>query len=497
MPISSTLKAEDLLVSHNRLMNGLLDASVCVVSYATDGSKTERKVSSRFLEGTDNTETTLIPHPRPGFPPIKIVLYHFGPRSTPIVTIQDVKHAMKTTRNSIYSSTRSMILGNCVIHYLQVLVLSVERHSPLYQRDVCKVDRQDDRAATRLFSSAFLRHIARISSEHSTGIPFKAAPLDIVSRDLPPPSVVLKHSLHGLLVLLYVLGEAFDAFQSCSLDIPERIHMVLRLFFFLEIWKSSLKTLGYSETEHFVTQDLYQILLNLVHSYMSLVLIYRDKLDHPNYPLCAWLHSTEGAEHTFAQVRKAKSDFDFSDFITMVPKLDIMSSAALSTGNDETDSKARASGYSHTLYSKLGINIAAMSNFPFDSIINRAAKTAYKEAEALFSRCGIAVTEELFPPPASTASGAADTASEDDYTAPPIHDWFGGDVSNLGGGDDAWVDPEMACDFAEEPPRLATQLDILLKSGDHRWGTTAEVDDQMAAYGAASMALDIEERRQM
>ncbi|KAG9086887.1 hypothetical protein FRC06_002840 [Ceratobasidium sp. 370] len=444
MPISSTLKAEDLLVSHNQLMNGLLDTSVCVVSYATDGLKTERKVSSQFLEGTNNTETTLIPHPRPGFPAIPIVLYYFGPHFTPVVTIQDVKHAMNTAQNSIYSGTHSMILGNCVVHYLQVLVLSVECHSPLYQRDVCKVDRQDDRAATRLFSSAFLRHIARISSEHSSGIPFNAAPLNIVSCDLPPPSAVLKHSLHGLLVLLYVLGEAFDTFQSRSLDIPECIHMY----------------------------------------------IYRDKLDHPNYSLCGWLHSTEGAKHTSAEARKAKPDFDFSDFVTMVPKLDIMSSAALSTGNDEADSKARASRYSHTLYSKLGINIAAMSNFPSTSIINRATKTSYEEADALFSCCGIAVTEELFPPPASMTSGAAYMASEDDYTAPPIHDWFREAVSNLGDNDGTWVDPEeMACDFAEEPPRLATQLDTLLKSGDHCWGTTVEIDDQMAVYRAAGIVM--------
>ncbi|KAG9089200.1 hypothetical protein FRC06_001671, partial [Ceratobasidium sp. 370] len=199
MPISSTLKADDLLTTHNRLLNGLLNAGVCVVSYACDGSKTERKVASQFLMSANDSETTLIPHPRPGFPDIPIILYRFGPRSTPIVTIQDVKHAMKTARNSLYSGTRSMILGNCVVHYLQVLMLSVDPRSPLYQRDVSKVDHQDDCAATRLFSSAFLQHIARIASEHSTGVTFTPTPLAIVSNDLPPPPVVLKHSLKGLM----------------------------------------------------------------------------------------------------------------------------------------------------------------------------------------------------------------------------------------------------------------------------------------------------------
>ncbi|KAG8700389.1 hypothetical protein FRC08_004733 [Ceratobasidium sp. 394] len=498
LPISSTLKAEDLLATHNRLIHGLLNAGVCVVSHGTDGSKTERKVSSLFLESAGNTETKLIPHPRPGFPDISITLYCFGPNSTPVVTIQDVKHAMKTARNCIYSGTRSMVLGNCVVHYLQVLMLSVHPRSPLYQRDVSKVDRQDDRAATRLFSSAFLQHIVQIASEQHSGTPFKPAPLSIVSADLPPPTVVLKHSLNGLLVFLFVLGDAFDAFQSRSLDIPERVHMIMRLFFFLEIWKSSLKTLGYSEAEHFVTRDLYDILCNLVHSFMSLVFIYRDKLDHPNYPFCGWLHSTEGVEHTFAEARKAKADFDFADFISMVPKLDVMSMVAASTDDKDLDMKARASGYSHTLYSKLGINIGALSNFPHATPLHQAIKTAYEEAEAVFSRCGIAVTDALCPPPSAatnTSSAGQCTTADADYTAPAISTWFDEGASDL--DDSMWVHPEMACTFAEEPRRLGTELNRLLEGEDHRWGTTAEMDQQIAAYGAATMALDIEERSQI
>ncbi|KAG8753630.1 hypothetical protein FRC12_011472, partial [Ceratobasidium sp. 428] len=55
---------------------------------------------------------------------------------------------------------------------------------------------------------------------------------------------------------------------------------------------------------------------------------------------------------------------------------------------------------------------------------------------------------------------------------------------------------DMVCDFAEERPRLATELDTLLEktSADHQWGTTAEFDNQIAAYKAANMALDLEER---
>ncbi|KAG8721440.1 hypothetical protein FRC08_013002 [Ceratobasidium sp. 394] len=56
-PIGSTMKAEDLVVMHNQLSHGLLNAGVCVVSYATDGSKTERKVSSQFSESANKTRS--------------------------------------------------------------------------------------------------------------------------------------------------------------------------------------------------------------------------------------------------------------------------------------------------------------------------------------------------------------------------------------------------------------------------------------------------------
>ncbi|KAG8788211.1 hypothetical protein FRC12_014806 [Ceratobasidium sp. 428] len=68
LPINSTLKAPDLLFFHNGLVNNLLEAGVCMVSYATDGSPTEFNVSTRFLEGAESTDTTLIPIPDNIFP---------------------------------------------------------------------------------------------------------------------------------------------------------------------------------------------------------------------------------------------------------------------------------------------------------------------------------------------------------------------------------------------------------------------------------------------
>lgn len=66
---------------------------------------------------------------------------------------------------------------------------------------------------------------------------------------------------------------------------PERIVMVLRLKYFLEIWKLSLRTLGCSE-QHFLGRDAEIIFTTLVNGFIGLVFVYREYLDHPNYPFC-------------------------------------------------------------------------------------------------------------------------------------------------------------------------------------------------------------------
>ncbi|KAG8788212.1 hypothetical protein FRC12_014807 [Ceratobasidium sp. 428] len=383
---------------------------------------------------------------------------------------------MKMAQNNLYSGTQTLVIGNCVVHDLQILVLSVDAHSPFYQHDVCKVDCQDDCAAAWLFFLATVKHTACILTEQSNGVSFEPALLSIVSMDLPLPVVVLKHSLNGVIALLFVLGNGFDTLQSCSLDILKCIQMILQMFFFLKIWKSSLKTLGYSEKNHFITPNVYKILSNLVHSFLSLVIIYCKELDHPNYPLCPWLHSTKGTEHTFGEARKAHPNFDFSDLISVVPKLDVMAMSAVSKGDNFSDAKAHTSGYSLTLYSQLGIDIHAMSNLLGAKLIDQAAKVTHDEAEAIFARCGIEVTEQLCPPPHSskaTGSGTAAQRSTDnsDFTTSPIHEWYN-EPKELNKVDFDTYDQnksEMACNFAEEPRCLATKLNELLGNdlGNH------------------------------
>ncbi|KAF8594610.1 hypothetical protein BDV93DRAFT_415740, partial [Ceratobasidium sp. AG-I] len=193
----------------------------------------------------------------------------------------------------------------------------------------------------------------------------------------------------GLGVYIFVIGDLVDAFQNRFLTNSERCVMVFRAFHFLEIWEASLVALDYSNKTHFITRETRQILQTLFNGFIALLLVYRDHLDHDNYPLLPWLHSTESAEHTFGELRRLKPDFTYSDFLHLQPKLMVKTNTAALNGEDDSGSNATAAGYHHTEHSTKGLNITAISCFPTDSVIHEAYRIAFYEAKSLFALCGI------------------------------------------------------------------------------------------------------------
>lgn len=71
----------------------------------------------------------------------------------PVCMLQDSKHALKTMRNNLFSGARLLVFGNYTATYSRIREIALEEDFPLYIRDVVKLDRQDDNAATRLFSA--------------------------------------------------------------------------------------------------------------------------------------------------------------------------------------------------------------------------------------------------------------------------------------------------------------------------------------------------------
>ena len=66
-------------------------------------------------------------------------------RGQPLVVVQDSKHALKTYRNNSFSGARCLLIGDHVALYEHILQVSRGEGTPLYQRDITKVDRHQGR----------------------------------------------------------------------------------------------------------------------------------------------------------------------------------------------------------------------------------------------------------------------------------------------------------------------------------------------------------------
>ena len=191
--------------------------------------------------------------------------------------IQDSKHMAKTLRNNLFSGARALVLGNhlAMYSYVRDMAFTPLSGCPLYHRGVEKLDRQDDNAATCLFS---------------------AAALDFVVHQFPDRL--------GLIGYLFVM-------------------MVLRCRYFLRLWKRFLTAAGYTWSRYVISREADDILDTTINGLIGLIYIYRDHLGEQRYPLLPWLHSTKICKHVFAECRKLVKDFTYLNFLYMVPCLHV------------------------------------------------------------------------------------------------------------------------------------------------------------------------------
>lgn len=162
IPIPEDLKADDLIVYSWKVITGLLDLNIQVISYATDGGTVERSVQRKVEALATCTKTISFKHPAHefGLPDLVIPIRFYGEDGKhPLAIVQDPKHCSKTFRNNSASGAQILTLPNHVVYYAQIRDMSLGSDAPLYRRDVEKSDRQDDNAATRLFSRRSLEWV--------------------------------------------------------------------------------------------------------------------------------------------------------------------------------------------------------------------------------------------------------------------------------------------------------------------------------------------------
>jgi hypothetical protein len=363
VPIGSKVCNADLLAMHRQVEEMLADRGLYHVSASADGAAVEqsvvRTIEQEAVEAK-NVHSWTFNHPETGLPSLLLQT----PKLTngrPRILINDGLHNRKNLRNAILTGTRALTLGFRLVHFFLLLLIVQAADSPLMKSDVINVDKQDDRAAARLFASSTLEFISR---------------------------TLLDPESHGLAIYIFTMGSIIDAQQSRTLNHGERMRMLWRGRFFLEGWRQYV--LGhphYSLDTHFISRELYSLLIRFINSSMLLILVYRDYF--PRIPLLLWLHSTEVCEHVFGCARKIQKDFTFVEFLFMVPKLDAILSSDLRSTNLEDVGHSSRGGYHHTWYNTDDLDRNSLLDYPSNNAINNIIKVAYTEASQLLSILGM------------------------------------------------------------------------------------------------------------
>ena len=315
----------------------------------------ERSVQRLCIENAEKIEHT-IKNPRPGGADTRIMIIRY--RGQPMCMIQDSKHALKTFRNNLFSGARLLTLGNFTAMYNRIREIAMEDGTPLYKCDVEKLDRQDDNAAARLFSSHVLKYLADNHPEYI-----------------------------GEIVYLFIFGELVDVYQSRSIPHYERVKLVLRARYFLDAWETFLDISNYKRSQYFLSREAVDIARIIIEGYIALLVIHRDHVSGI-FPLLPWLHSTEACEHAFGEARRIVKDFTLLDLIYMIPKLRLKMREAVLNARG-SDPKARAAGYNHTYFDNTGVNVPILSSYPTDEDIQVIADQAAEEADSLIALLGL------------------------------------------------------------------------------------------------------------
>ena len=441
--IPDNLSVETLYPKSRDVIEGLKQHGVNVVSYACDGTQLECSIQDTLVWNAKNVLNIRLPDPDPEEDnDYTICIPIFGPGAgSPVVMVQDSKHALKTFRNNLFSGARALVLGNDVAMYSQVRRIAFsDPPGPIYRRDVEKMDRQDDNAASRLFT---------------------AETLDFITKHYP--------DCLGLVVYLFVMGKVVDVYQGRTLGHLERVKMALRCRYFLRLWKRFLRAAGYAE-KYCISREGQDIIEKLAYGLLALIYVYRDRHEG-EYPLLLWLHATEPCEHIFAECRKLIKDFTHLNFLFMTVRIHILVHAATIFSRG-TDPKARAMGYSHSYLDPETAELKSLAIFPTNKEIEVAAGEAWEEAIALLDLLGIQNTDITHPQPTTSTGSSDPTHGTLDSDEP-----FGNEESNLEENEteilEYLVDVQRSPGWGDVDEETRNKLHTLLCAA-----TALEIEDQ-------------------
>lgn len=137
LPIPNSLDAPTLLSHLENILHGLLRHKIAVISYACDGTEIECSIQRLLVTKSAKKIKHTINGPHPG---ANVNISIAVIQDQPICMIQDSKHALKTFRNNLFSGARLLTIGNHTAIYQRIRDMAFESGSPLYHRDVEKLN---------------------------------------------------------------------------------------------------------------------------------------------------------------------------------------------------------------------------------------------------------------------------------------------------------------------------------------------------------------------
>ncbi|KAF8171785.1 hypothetical protein K438DRAFT_2024000 [Mycena galopus ATCC 62051] len=318
---------------HQELAQLLHEADIHPISLASDGVEVKRAAPQMNADSAADYYIYHIPNPTPGCQlTLKIPLYN---GRHPTLVLQDSKRALKTARNQILMGARILVMGFFVILYTQIRDLAANIAGPLFTRNVEKVDKQDDRAAARMFSGNTL---------------------EFQLKNYPGQT--------GLSVYLFVLGEMIDAWQNRNISHRDRTKMVLRARFFLMAWRSHIQAHPeYTLQTQFISRESYDIFLTICDGLLSLMVAYRK-----------------------STVAVASLD---GDILYLEHKLRVLMMGAFGNLSPDQQENQTSAGYVHTYFKADDLDLAALKEYPTDKDLANASKFAVDEASQLLNAVGI------------------------------------------------------------------------------------------------------------
>ena len=276
MCTDSKYNHQQILQRWNYIQQHLSKIGITVVSNGADGA-------GPFLKAMTMKTSLFYREHKQNVP--KYWTFYWMPDLSPdSLVCQDIIHLLAKLRTRLLTPSNLIVIGDevaCRAHLVQVLKKFPKSDHELTQQIIENKDKQNYSSIEVLLSSGVEECLKKMEC---------------------------KERAKGTLVYLWIMRNIRDTFFDKSISPLQRVSFMWRTIFFLRIWRVWLEANGYSESDHFITQNAYvcaelngHLLINILYNVIN------DKF--PKETLRMWTYGSQACEQLFRLLRSMTSTF--------------------------------------------------------------------------------------------------------------------------------------------------------------------------------------------